>query len=200
VTVAAAHETTSLGLPGGSAAVLLFAGGTTGLVLLAGSEPARGFCASLGETAEASGLSALAFAGAIPSDTVVAVDRAAALLESLGVENTVLVALGDDAVAALHAAAGAAYAAAVLIEPRIPDEELESLLAEVPTPKLVLVRGDDAEAQATAAAAYRHAVGPIVVQHLPGADSMASERAAMIAEATITFAIGAGGDGRSRLI
>jgi hypothetical protein len=63
-------------------------------------------------------------------------------------------------------------------------------------PKLVLVPGDDAEAQAVAAAAYRHAVGPMVVQHLPGPSPLAGETAALTTEATIAFAVGACGDGR----
>ena len=119
--------------------MLLYAGGTTGLVLLTRSKPARRFCASLGESAEAFGLSALAFAAAIPGDPVLAADRAAALLESLGVEKMVLVAIGDDAVAALRAAASAAFAALVLIEPSIPEDELETLLGDVPMAKLLLV-------------------------------------------------------------
>jgi pimeloyl-ACP methyl ester carboxylesterase len=176
--------------------VLLFAGGTTGLVLLGGSEPARGLFASLGETAEASGLSALAFADSIPVDAVLAADRAAALLRRLGVEQTVLVAVGGDAVAALRAAASTAFAALVLVDPRIPDDEIEALLADVPQAKLVLVGGNDAEGQTTAAAAYRHAIGPVVVQHLWGEEATAGETAAAITEATITFAIGACGDGR----
>ena len=194
MTVAAAHETISLELPGGSVPVTLFAGGTTGLVLLADTEPARAFCASLGEMAESSGLSALAFAAAIPGDAALAADRAAALLESLGVEKTVLVALRAAAASALRAAA--AFEAVVLVEPRLQEPELETLLADMPIAKLVLVRGDDGHAQATAAAAYRHAVGPTIVQHLPGGDWRARETAAMIAEATITFAVGTCGDGR----
>ena len=56
----------------------------------------------------------------------------------------------------------------MLVEPRIREEELAPLLADLRIPKLVLVKGDDADAQATAAAAYRHAIGPFVVRHLPG--------------------------------
>jgi hypothetical protein len=196
LSVAAAHDAISLELPGGTVRVLLFAGGTTGLVLLAGSEEARGFCAGLGEAAEEAGLSALAFADAIPGDATLAADRAGELLGRLGVESTVLVAVGDEAVAALRAAATSAFAAVVLVEPRIPDGEIEALLADVPAAKLVLVRGNDAEAQAAAAAVYRHAIGPVVVQHLVGGEALAGETAAMITEATITFAVGVCGDGR----
>jgi hypothetical protein len=196
MTVAAAHEAISLELPGGGVPVLLYAGGTTGLVLVASDDPARTFCAGLGEAAEASGLSALAFADAIPGDAALAADRGAGMLDRLGVESTVLVGVGEAAVPGLRAAAGGAFAAVVLVRPRIAEAEIETLLADVPVPKLVLVRGDDAAEQATAAAAYRHAVGPIVVQHLPGGDSTAGETAATIAEATIAFALGVCGDGR----
>ena len=195
MTMAAAHEAVQFELPGGSVPVLLFAGGTTGLVLLGSAEPARSFCAALGEAAEDDGLSALAFAGAIPGDAALAAGHGAALLGRLGVEHTVLVGIGDEAAPALRAAAGGTFAAIVLSEPRITEEQVEPLLAEGPIPKHVLVRGDEAEAQATAAAAFRHAIGPFVVRHLPGG-APADETAAMIAEAAIAFAIGVCGDGR----
>ena len=192
-----AQDAIVLDLPEGSVPVLLFAGGTTGLLLLASSEPARRVCAGLGEVAEAAGLSALAFDGAVSGDLGVAADRGMALLRSLGVENVVLLASGEDAAAALRAAAGpSAAAAVVLVEPRLPDKELEALLAHVPAPKLVLVPANDPYAQAVAAAAYRYAIGPLVVQHLPGGSPLAGETAAMVAEAATTFAIGACGDGR----
>jgi len=196
MTGAAAHEAISLELPGGSVPVLLFAGGTTGLVMLAAAEPARTFCTGLGEVAEATGLSALTFADAIPGNAALAAERGAKMLESLGVEHTVLVSVGEAAVSGLRAAAATTFAAVVLIEPQIADGEIETLLSDVRIAKLLLVRSDDARAQATAAAAYRHAIGPIVVQHLPGGDWMAGETAAMIAEATIAFALGVCGDGR----
>jgi len=196
VTVAAPHEAVSLELPDGSVPVLLYAGGTTGLVLLASREPARTFCAGLGEAAEAEGLSALAFADPIPGDAAVAAGGAARMLASLGVEDAVLVAVGVDAGPGLRAAAGETFAAVVLVEPHISDGELEALLDDVPIPKLLLVRGDDAAAQATAGSAYRHAIGPFIVQHLPGGDRPAAETAATIAEATFSFALGVCGDGR----
>jgi hypothetical protein len=196
VTGAAVHDGLALDLPGGRVPVLLFAGGTTGLLLLAGSQAAREAVASLGQPAEASGLSALAFDGDIPCDAAVAAERAGALLATLGVESVVLVATGEDAAAGLRAAAGEAFAALVLIEPQVAAEELEELLADVTMPKLVLVPGDNAEAQAVAAAAYRHAIGPMVVQHLPGRSALAGETAAITTEATIAFAVGACGDGR----
>jgi len=196
MTVTAAHEAISLELSGGSVPVLPFAGGTTGLLLLASSEPARAFCAGLGEAAEESGLSALAFAAAIPGDAALAAGEGARMLERLGVEDAVLVAVGDAAVPALRAAAGETFAALVLLRPQILDAQLETLLAGVPIPKLLLVNGDDAADQATATAAYRHAVGPIVIRHLPKGEWMAGETAAMIAEATIAFALGVCGDGR----
>jgi hypothetical protein len=195
MTVAAAHEAVPLELPGGSVPVLLFAGGTTGLVLLGSTEPARSFCAALGEAAEEAGLSALAFAGAISRDAALAAGRAAGLLERLGVEHTVLVGVGDEAAPALRAATGDTFTALVLAEPRIREEQLAPLLADLRIPKLMLVKGDDPAAQATAAAAYRHAIGPFVVRHLPGGES-AGETIGMIAEAAIAFAIGVCGDGR----
>jgi hypothetical protein len=195
MTVAAAHEAVPLELPDGEVPVLLFAGGTTGLVLLGSAERTRSFCAALGEAAEDAGLSALAFAEAIPGDAALAANRGAALLERLGVECTVLVGVGDEAAQALRAASDETFAAVVLAEPRLREDQLAPLLADLRIPKLVLVRGDDADAQATAAAAYRLAIGPFVVRHLPGA-APADETAAMIAEATIAFAIGVCGDGR----
>ena len=197
MTVAAAHEAISLELPGGSVPVLLFAGGTTGLVLLAGTEPARAFCASLGEAAEASGLSALAFADAIPGDAALAADRAASAAREPRRR-------ADGARGARRRRGRRHFAPRRARHSRPSSSSSRASRTTSsrrcsPTcrsPKLVLVRGDDAEAQATAAAAYRHAIGPIVVQHLPGGDWMAGETAAMIAEATITFAIGVCGDGR----
>jgi hypothetical protein len=196
VSVAAGTEAFTLALDHGRVPVLLFAGGTTGLVLLAESESGRAFCATLGELAEAGGLSALAVAGDIPGDPALAAARGIRMLEGLGVEQTVLVGIGTAAVAVLRAAADGAVAAVTLIDPVVPHEELESLLAEVPAPKLVLVRANDAESQATAAAAYRHAVGPMIVRHLWGDDILAGETAAMAGEATLAFAVGACGDGR----
>jgi hypothetical protein len=189
------HATTQLDLGGAGLPVLLYAGGTTGLVLLSRREPSRSFCTQLGELAESAGLSALAFAGDIPGDAALAAARGAELLEQLGVEATVLVAIGDDAAAALRAAGGGSFAAVVLIEPAVPPDELEPLLAGVPTAKLVLVRGANEAAQAAAAAIYRHAIGPTVVRHVPGDDVLSGETAAMIAEATLAFAVGTCGDG-----
>src|SRR5262249_48277196 len=136
MTVAAAHDAVELELPGGSVPVLLFAGGTTGLVLLGSAEPARSFCAALGEAAEDGGLSALAFADAIPGDAALAAGHAAALLARLGVEHTVLVGVGDEAVPALRAAAGETFSALVLVGAHIAEQQLEALLAEAPLPKL----------------------------------------------------------------
>ena len=107
-----------------------------------------------------------------------------------------LVAVGDEAVAALRAAATSAFAAVVLIEPCIPDGEIEALLADVPAAKLVLVRGNDDEAQVDGrcrvSARDRPGRGPAFV----GGEALAGETAAMITEATITFAVGVCGDGR----
>jgi pimeloyl-ACP methyl ester carboxylesterase len=196
VSAATDTETIAVQLDDGSVPVLLFAGGTTGLVLLAESKPGRAFCTTLGELAESAGLSALAFAGEIPGDRVLAALRGVRVLESLGVEQTVLVGLGDAAVTALRAAADGAVAAVTLIDPIVPHDELEPLLAAVPAAKLVLVRANDLESQATASAAYQYAVGPMIVRHVWGEDILAGETAAMAAEATLAFAVGACGDGR----
>ena len=198
MTPLAAHEAIPLELPGGSVPVLLFAGGTTGLVLLAGSQPGRAFCARLGETAEEAGLSAIAFADEIPGDAATASDRAVSLLGSLGVEQTVLVALDTDAAAGLRAAARAAFAGVILIEPRIPADDLEVLLADIPTAKLVLV----ARRRRRGAGHGRCRVPPCDRPDRraapAGRETMAGESAAMVAEATIAFAVGACGDGRRR--
>jgi hypothetical protein len=189
------QATTLLELDGASVPVVLYAGGTTGLVLLAGGEPHRAFCAQLGELAEAAGLSALAFAHETPGDAALAAARSVELLGRLGVEQTVLVAIGDDAGAALRAAATGAFAAVVLVGPAVAPAEVEGLLAEATAPKLVLVLAADEVGQAAAAAIQRHAIGPLVVRHVPGEELMSGETAAMVAEATIAFAIGTCGDG-----
>ena len=197
MSLAAETETVFVEFDAGHARVVLYAGGTTGLVLLAPTVAGRAFCASLGELAEASGLSALAFADEIPGDRVVALSRASRLLERLGVQHVMVVALGGDAVIALRAAAGGGFEAATLIDPVVAHEDVEPLLAEVAAPKLVLVRSNDAESQTTAEAINRHAVGPLIVRHLSGDDLFAGETAAMVAEATLAFAVGACGDGRA---
>lgn len=189
-------ETIPLELNETSVPVLLYAGGTTGLVLVAGSDSGRAFCGRLGELAETVGLSALAFADEIPGDVALAALRSSELLESLGVKQTVLVALGAEAVPALRAAGGGRFEAVVLIEPIVPLEEIEPLLEKVPMAKLILVRGDDSAAQEIAAAVLRHAIGPLAVQHLPGETLVAGETAAMVADATLAFAVGACGAGR----
>jgi hypothetical protein len=176
--------------------VLLFAGDTTGLAFLASTERERSICVRLGELAEAAGLSALAFAGDIGAEPAIAASRGAELLESLGVQDAVLVAFGNVAPAALKAAS-ATYAALVLVEPEISSHDIDELLAGVPTPKLVIVRANDAVAQEAADALFRHAVGPIVIRHLPGSDLAATEAVEMVAETTIGFAIGVCGVRRS---
>jgi hypothetical protein len=197
VSTAADAETTVLELDdGGSVPALLYAGGTTGLVLLAESEPGRAFCAKLGELAEAAGISALSFAGEIRGSQVLAASRGLRMLESLGVEQTVLVGLRAAAAAVLGAAARGAAAAVTLIDPIVPHDDLEPLLADLPAPKLVLARANDAQSQATAEAAFRHAIGPIVIQHLWAADILAGDTATLAAEATLAFAVGVCGDGR----
>jgi hypothetical protein len=197
VSLAAEAETILVELDGGTSRALLYAGGTTGLVLVAPSAAGRAFCATLGEHAEAAGLSALAFADEIPGEREIAVSRASMFLEGLGVQQVMVVAVGADGGTALRAAAGGGFAAVTLIDPVVAPEDLEPLLAEVPAPKLVLVRSNDAESQRTAEAVNRHAVGPLVVRHLWGDDVVADETAAMVAEATLAFAIGACGDGRA---
>jgi hypothetical protein len=196
VSTAAGAETIAVELEGGSVPVLLFAGGTTGLVLLAESERGRAFCAALGELAESAGLSALAFAGELPGDRMIAASRGVRMLESLGVERAVAVALGSAAVPALRIAADELVAAVTLIDPIVSLDELEALLAEVRAPKLVLVRANDPASQATANAIYRHAIGPTIVRHISRDDIVAGEGAAMAAEATLAFAVGACGGGR----
>jgi hypothetical protein len=176
--------------------VLLFAGDTTGLAFLASTERERSICVRLGELAEAAGLSALAFAGDIGAEPVIAASRGAGLLARLGVENAVLVAFGDFAAPALRAAS-ATFAALVLVAPQISSDDIEEFLGDVPIPKLVAVRANDAVEQETAAALFRQAVGPIVIRHLPGNDITASDVLGMVAETTISFAIGVCGVGRS---
>ena len=61
---------------GESAGIALFAGGTTGLVLLDSTGGREAFWTSLGERAEGEGLSALGFAGSVPGDPADAGDHA----------------------------------------------------------------------------------------------------------------------------
>jgi hypothetical protein len=197
----AGNGTIPLDLPGGgTVAVTLFAGGTTGLVLLDSTGEHTSLWAGLGEQVENEGVSALAFAGPIPGDSANAAVQAARLLERLGVEQSVIVSEGADAPAALRAAAAGSFAAAILIDPAVPDDELESLLAEAPLAKLVLLVDDDAMARAMS----RHAIGPTVIRYLPRADRgerahlLASEVAGLVAETILGFAIGVCGDGGRR--
>jgi hypothetical protein len=171
--------------------VLLFAGGTTGLVLLGGSEPARGLFASLGETAEASGLSALAFADSIPADAVLAADRLLRCFGASGRRADGARTAGGDAVAAsrcgLHG----------VLRPRArrpPSGRRDrGLLADVPQAKLVPSAERCGRARPRRSPPYAM-IGPVVVQHLWVRGD--GGRDAAITEATITFAIGACGDGR----
>ena len=195
MTVSAEHATTVLDVDGTSVPVLLYAGGTTGLVLLGGDEERRAFAAELGELAEYGGLSALALAGDVAGDVTLAAERSAKLLAQLGVEHAVVVAVGTDAPAALRATGRGDFDAVVLIEPAVPESELEPLLAAVPVPKLVIVRGIDRDAQTAAGAVQRHAVGPLVIRSIPGEKLLSDEAALMVAEATIAFAVGTCGDG-----
>jgi hypothetical protein len=172
---------------GESAGVALFAGGTTGLVLLDSSGARETFWTSLAERAEAEGLSALGFAGPVPGDPADAAVRAAHLLQRLGADQLVIAAAGADAAAALRAAGTRTFAALALVDPAIPDDELELLLEETPMPKLVLVGESDAQAGAI----YRHAIGPTVIRHLP-----AGEQADLAEEAILGFTVGVCGDGR----
>jgi hypothetical protein len=183
---------------GESAGIALFAGGTTGLVLLDSTGGRRAFWMSLGERAEREGLSALGFAGPVPGDAEDAAVRAAHLLRRLGADQLVIAAAGADAAGALRAAGTGTFAALALVDPAIPDHELEPLLEETPMPKLVLVVESDAQAGAI----YRHAIGPTVIRHLPTPDArrekelLAGERADLAEEAILGFTVGVCGDGR----
>jgi hypothetical protein len=151
---------------------------------------------TLGELAESDGLSALVFLDALRGDVAQAALCGSELLGRLGVAETVVVGLGVEGSGALRAAGTGTFAAVVLIEPEILAEELETLLADVPVPKLLLVRATDTRAQETAAAVYRYAIGPIVIRHLPGKSLLAGDSTAMVAEATFAFAVRACGGGR----
>ena len=157
--------------------MLLFAGGTTGLVLLGSAEPARSFCAALGEAAEDAGLSALAFAGAIPA-TPRSPPAGRPACSSVSAWSTPCSSASATRLRRrLRAATGDTFAALVLVEPRIREEELAPLLADAPHPQArARHAATDADAQATAAAAYRHAIGPLVVRHLSGRATGAARR------------------------
>jgi hypothetical protein len=183
---------------GESAGIELFAGGTTGLVLLDSTGGQGAFWTSLGERAEREGLSALGFAGSVPGDPAAAAVRAAHLLQRLGADRLVIAAAGADAAPALRAAGTGTFAALALVDPAIPDDELEPLLEETPMPKLVLVVDGDAQARAI----YRRAIGPTVIRHLPTPDArreqgvLAGEQADLAEEAILGFTVGVCGDGR----
>jgi hypothetical protein len=170
--------------------VTLYAGGTTGLVLLDAESGRAAFWTALAERAEEEGLSALTFATPVDAQPAEAAVRGARQLGQLGVAQVVVAAAGVDAAAALEAAAGDVFAAVVLIDPAIRAERLEPLLAQAPMPKLVLVTdGNDAQASAI----YRHAIGPTVIRQLP----LGEETAELAEEAILGFTVGACGDGRS---
>jgi hypothetical protein len=199
MSLAAENETFALDLADGRLAhVALFAGGTTGLVLLDSTGEQATFWAALGERAESEGLSALAFAEPVPGEPAGAAVRAARLLERLSVEQVVIAAAGTDATGALRAAASGTFAAVALLDPAIPEDELEPLLEQTPMAKLVLVVDSDAQAHAI----YRHAVGPTVIRHLPTSNTrretepLAGELADLAEEAILGFAVGVCGDGR----
>jgi hypothetical protein len=191
-------ENDNLPLAPGERGVSLYAGGTTGFVLLEGTGEQTAFWAALAERAEDEGFSALTFVEP-QEDAAGAAVWAGQKLERLGVEQLLIVAAGRDAAAALLAAAGGLFAAVVLLDPAIPDDRLEKLLEEVPMPKLVVVvNGDEAQARAI----YRRAVGPTVIRHLPtsnwrrGGALFAGEPAELAGEAILGFAVGVCGDGR----
>jgi hypothetical protein len=123
----------------------------------------------------------------VPGDAADAAVRAAHLLQKLGADQLVIAAAGTDAAAALRAAGTRTFAALALVDPAIPDDELEPLLEETPMPKLLLV----VEGEGQAGAIYRHAIGPTVIRHLP-----ARERADLAEEAILGFTVGVCGDGR----
>jgi len=168
--------------------VTLYAGGSTGIVFLDGAGTRAALWSALGERAENEGLSALTFTASVGPDAAAAAAHAAQLLGGLGVERIVLSAAGGDAAAALEASADGGFAALVLVDPEIPEDLLEPLLAETPMPKLVLVT-DGNDAQATAI--YRYAIGPTVIRQLPPGGE-----AELAGESILGFTVGVCGDGR----
>ena len=110
-----------------------------------------------------------------------------------------IAAAGTDAAAALRAASTGTFAAVALLDPEIPDDQLEPLLEETRMAKLVLVIDNEAQARAI----YRHAVGPTVLRHLPvsGArrerELLVGVPAELAEEAILGFAVGVCGDGRA---
>ena len=150
----------ALNVHGRAVPVLLYAGGTTGLVLLARAGRTRAFCAWLGERAESDGLSALAFA----EDTTV--ERRSRCRGGFAASRAPRRRTDGGSGRRAGFRGGAARGGkerlrgVVLIDPVVELDALEPLLAEVPVAKLVLVLGADEAAQETAAAVYRYAIGP----------------------------------------
>ena len=197
MTVAAAHDAIPLELPGGSVPVLLFAGGTTGLVLLGSARSRRAALRiALGEAAEDAGLSALAFAGAIPGDAGVAAGQAAGLLERLGVRARVLVGVGDEAAPALARRHGGPSRPLVLDRAARPRGGARAAARRRPDPQA------RARQAATTRTRRRRRRPRTVTRSGRSSSGICPEgrgrarRSRMIAEAAIAFAIGVCGDGR----
>jgi hypothetical protein len=200
LTIVADNGASSLELSEGRVPVTLFAGGTTGLLLLDTTGREEAFWTALGERVETGGLSALAFAGPVPGDATEAAVLAGRRLAQLGVEQVVVVAAGDNAPAALRAAAGGGFAAVVLVDPAIAAEDVAALLEDAPLAKLVLVAGNDSQAQRTAELVFENSIGPTVIWSAPrrqrGLPPLREESGQMLAETILEFVVSVCGDGR----
>lgn len=182
--------------PGLHTRVVLFAGGTTALLLVdaAGRDQAR--WSVVAHQAEAKGVSGLLFALPLREEAQeVGISAAAGLLRSLGIERIALIAAGIDASLAIRAAAAeGGYEALVLVGPETAaDPATIELWRTVRAPKLLLVGSGCAAGQEIGKALSRRAIGPILVRHFPvgdrGAAMISGECGELVVESIIGFAV-----------
>lgn len=180
--------------PGLDTRVILFAGGTSALLLVDGAGSDRARWSVVARQAEAKGVSCLLFDLPLPEEARAAgIAAAADLLRSLGIERIALIAAGIDASLAIRAAAGGRYEALVLVGP---DEAADAATIEVwravRAPKLLLVGSAHAAGQEAGKVLSGHAIGPIMVRHFPvgdrGAAMISGECGELVVESIIGFA------------
>lgn len=190
-----ATESFALKVSTGVLPVSLFAGGSTGLLLVDTTATSREQWLELALRGEEDGLSSLVFAAPLPSvDQEGAVRAAAELLRNLGIDCIMLVAAGKDAFLGLQLAGRAACEALVLLTPTLKQSQTGvQAIRAARLPKLVLVGSTDDEGQAAAQMLRRRAIGPIILRHVPASDRgaalISSDHGELVVDTILTFAI-----------
>ena len=191
-------EYVRLDVEGDATRAALYAGGTTGLLMLTASPLEAGFWAELGERAETQGFSALAYVDSVAAAPEAAAQAGYRLLRSAGVDAIVLVAAGASAPAALRAAVKHEYQAVVLVDSAMAHADAESLLADASLPKLALFAAEG-EREDEAELIRRHAIGHTVLRHLPTTGSacgiLGDSDPSLAFESILLFATRVCGDG-----